>query len=140
MRVCSPHECSVIICAQFEWSESVISLSKLPLKNKYRNLFNTIFCSASMVHQLDSSLREITAPDAALVIELAKYLLDLSKEQVSGFSDRVTEIAGDSGFSPVHIQRSDIYMKYSHGKKTKTVTLIYYANKHQDHYNKITNT
>lgn len=33
-------------CAQFEWSESVISLSKLPLKNKYRNLFNTIFCSA----------------------------------------------------------------------------------------------
>lgn len=81
------------------------SLSKLSLKNKYSNLFNTIFCSArwssfinrgfefvcqmtsikyllltqslcflSMVHQLDSSLREITAPDAALVIELAKWV------------------------------------------------------------------
>ncbi len=78
--------------------------SKLSLKNKYSNLFNTVFCSArwssfinrfefvcqmtsikyllltqslcflSMVHQLDSSLREITAPDAALVIELAKWV------------------------------------------------------------------
>ncbi|KAF4095608.1 dynein axonemal assembly factor 3 [Onychostoma macrolepis] len=84
-------------------------LSKLPFKNKYRSLFNTIFCSASMVHQLDSSLREITAPDAALVIELANFLLDLSKEQVSGFADRVKEIAEESGFTATHNQSSDVY-------------------------------
>uniref|UniRef100_A0A672KT83 Dynein axonemal assembly factor 3 n=1 Tax=Sinocyclocheilus grahami TaxID=75366 RepID=A0A672KT83_SINGR len=34
------------------------SLSKLPLKNKYRNLFNTIFCSASMVHQVKEIAEE----------------------------------------------------------------------------------
>lgn len=85
------------------------SLSKLPLKNKYSNLFNTIFCSASMVHQLDSSLRKITAPDAALLIELANFLPDLSKEQVSGFADRVKEIAEESGFTATHNQSSDMY-------------------------------
>ncbi|XP_073687214.1 dynein axonemal assembly factor 3-like [Garra rufa] len=92
------------------------SLSKLPLKNKYRNLFDTIFCSASMVHQLDSSLREIAASDAALVIELAKYLLDLSKEQVSGFADRVKEIAEESGFTVTHNQSSDIYAVFTRKK------------------------
>ncbi|CAM4723827.1 unnamed protein product [Leuciscus chuanchicus] len=94
------------------------SLNKLPLKNKYRNLFNSIFCSASMVHQLDSSLREIAAPDAALVIELANFLLDLSKEQVSGFADRVKEIAEESGFTATHDQISDShsfrYTLYKH--------------------------
>ncbi|KAK2870375.1 hypothetical protein QQF64_021658 [Cirrhinus molitorella] len=92
------------------------SFNKLPLKNKYRNLFNTIFCSASMIHQLDSSLREIAAPDAALVIELAKYLLDLSKEQVSGFADRVKEIAKESGFTETHNQSSDIYAVFTREK------------------------
>ncbi|XP_048010646.1 dynein axonemal assembly factor 3-like [Megalobrama amblycephala] len=92
------------------------SLNKLPLKNKYRNLFNSIFCSASMVHQLDSSLREITAPDAALVIELTNFLLDLSKEKVSGFADRVKEIAEESGFTPNHNQSSDIYAVFTRKK------------------------
>ncbi|XP_077101451.1 dynein axonemal assembly factor 3-like [Siphateles boraxobius] len=89
------------------------SLKKLPLKNKYRNLFKSIFCSASMVHQLDSSLREIAAPDAALLIELANFLLDLSKEQVSGFADRVKEIAGESGFTATHDQSSDVYAVFT---------------------------
>lgn len=89
------------------------SLNKLPFKNKYRNLFNSIFCSASMVHQLDSSLREIAVPDAALVIELANFLLDLSKEQVSGFADRVKEIAEESGFTATHDQSSDVYAVFT---------------------------
>ncbi|XP_048030248.1 dynein axonemal assembly factor 3-like [Megalobrama amblycephala] len=92
------------------------SINKLPLKNKYRNLFNSIFCSASMVHQLDSSLREITAPDAALIIELANFLLDLSKEQVSGFAERVKEIAEESGFTATHNQSSDIYAVFTRKK------------------------
>lgn len=93
------------------------SLSKLPLKSKYRNLFNTIFCSASMVHQLDSALREIAAPDAALVIELATFLLDLSKEQVSGFAVKVNEIAEESGFTPAHDQNSDKYAVFTQKNK-----------------------
>ncbi|CAM4723824.1 unnamed protein product [Leuciscus chuanchicus] len=92
------------------------SLNKLPLKNKYRNLFNSIFCSASKVHQLDSSLREIAAPDAVLVIELANFLLDLSKEQVSGFADRVKEIAEESGFTATHDQSSDVYAVFTRKK------------------------
>nr|XP_055038325.1 dynein axonemal assembly factor 3-like [Misgurnus anguillicaudatus] len=89
------------------------SLTKLPLKNRYRNLFNTIFCSASMVHQIDSSLRQIAAPDAVLVVELANYLLDLSKEQVSGFAERVKEIAEESGFTLKQNQSDDVYSTFT---------------------------
>ncbi|XP_051969418.1 dynein axonemal assembly factor 3-like [Xyrauchen texanus] len=89
------------------------SLIKLPLKSKYKNLFNTIYCSASMVHLLDSSLRAIASPDAALVIELANYLLDLSKEQVAGFAERVKEIAEESGFTPAQNQSSDVYAVFT---------------------------
>ncbi|XP_077100200.1 dynein axonemal assembly factor 3-like [Siphateles boraxobius] len=94
-------------------TQALESLKKLPLKNKYRNLFKSIFCSASMVHQLDSSLREIAAPDAALLIELANFLLDLSKEQVSCFADKVKEIAGESGFTANHDQSSDVYAVFT---------------------------
>ncbi|XP_057178267.1 dynein axonemal assembly factor 3-like isoform X1 [Triplophysa rosa] len=89
------------------------SLSKLPLKDRYKNLFNTIYCSASMVHQIESSLRHIAAPDAVLVIELATYLLDLSKEQVSGFAERVKEIAEESGFTPKRSQSDDVYSTFT---------------------------
>ncbi|XP_073720256.1 dynein axonemal assembly factor 3 isoform X1 [Misgurnus anguillicaudatus] len=89
------------------------SLTKLPLKNRYRNLFNTIFCSASMVPQIDSSLRQIAAPDAVLVVEMANYLLDLSKEQVSGFAERVKEIAEESGFTLKQNQSDDVYSTFT---------------------------
>ncbi|XP_072536234.1 dynein axonemal assembly factor 3-like isoform X2 [Salminus brasiliensis] len=89
------------------------SLSKLPLKTRYSHLFNTIYCSASMVHQLDSSLKEIAAPDALLVVELAKYLLDLSKEQEGAFAVKVVEIAKGAGFMPVLNQNDAAYAAFT---------------------------
>ncbi|XP_072568766.1 dynein axonemal assembly factor 3 isoform X1 [Paramormyrops kingsleyae] len=79
----------------------VDSLSKLPDKQKYNCLFDSIYCSASMVHQLGPSLRLIAAPKAVLVVELADYLLDLSKEQVAGFAEKVDNIARGAGFKPL---------------------------------------
>ncbi|XP_028825780.1 dynein assembly factor 3, axonemal isoform X2 [Denticeps clupeoides] len=74
------------------------SLSKLSEKEKYSGFFHIIYCSASMVAHLQPTLKQIAAPEAVLVVELAKYLLDLSKEQEAGFAERVTEIAKEAGF------------------------------------------
>ncbi|XP_069494165.1 dynein axonemal assembly factor 3 [Ambystoma mexicanum] len=71
----------------------------LHLKSKYQKLFNLIYFSCSMVHQLTPELKLICAPKATLLLELTKYMVDLRKEQLSNFSTRVTELATEAGFA-----------------------------------------
>ncbi|XP_041671301.1 dynein assembly factor 3, axonemal-like [Cheilinus undulatus] len=83
------------------------SLQKLHQKQKYSHFFNVIYFSASCVHQLGPSVRQIAAPDAVLVVELAKYILDLNKEQEVGFAETVTSIALEAEFEPWQERKSD---------------------------------
>ncbi|XP_076615769.1 dynein axonemal assembly factor 3 [Chaetodon auriga] len=83
------------------------SLYKLPEKQKYSHFFNIIYSSASCVHQLGPMMRQIAAPDAVLIVELAKYILDLSKEQEAGFAEKVVSIALEAEFEPCLEGRSD---------------------------------
>ncbi|KAF4087554.1 hypothetical protein AMELA_G00071920 [Ameiurus melas] len=91
---------------------SLDSLPKLSMKSRFCRLFSAIYCSASMVHHLDSSLTQTAAPDSVLIVELAKYLLDLSKEQEAAFATRVHEIAKEVGFVPAHT-RDDAYAVFT---------------------------
>ncbi|XP_061565351.1 dynein axonemal assembly factor 3-like [Cololabis saira] len=86
---------------------SLDSLQKLPEKQKYSHYFHTIYLSASCVHQLDRTMRQIAAPDAVVVIELAKYILDLNKEQEAGFATKVASMALEMGFEHLHESNSD---------------------------------
>ncbi|XP_075890508.1 dynein axonemal assembly factor 3 isoform X1 [Nelusetta ayraudi] len=83
------------------------SLPKLAKKVKYSHFFSSLYFSASCVHQLDPTLRQIAAPDAALVVETAKYILDLNKEQEAGFVERVAAIAQKAEFEPWTEQKAD---------------------------------
>uniref|UniRef100_A0A8C5RD13 Dynein axonemal assembly factor 3 n=1 Tax=Laticauda laticaudata TaxID=8630 RepID=A0A8C5RD13_LATLA len=76
-------------------------LPELHHKAKYQQLFNLIFFSCSMVNYLKPNLRLVSAPKATLIVELTNFLPDLTKEQVSEFSSRVTHLARDAGFVPV---------------------------------------
>ncbi|XP_015276252.1 PREDICTED: dynein assembly factor 3, axonemal [Gekko japonicus] len=76
-------------------------LPRLHQKGKYQKLFNLLFFSCSMVHLLKPELCLVSAPKATLVIELANFLPDLRKEQVSEFCSRVTNLARETGFVPV---------------------------------------
>ncbi|KAM4526134.1 dynein axonemal assembly factor 3 isoform 2-T2 [Fundulus diaphanus] len=83
------------------------SLQKLPQKQKYRHYFNTIYFSATCVHQLGPAMRQIAAPDGVLVVELAKYVLDLNKEQEAGFAEKAASSALEAGFEPWREAGSD---------------------------------
>ncbi|XP_031417297.1 dynein axonemal assembly factor 3 [Clupea harengus] len=89
------------------------SLSKLPEKHRYSRFFNTIYCSASMVHNLKPALKLIAAPKAILIVELCKYLLDLSKEQEAGFTEKVNKISLAAGFSPAQEDSSDVHAVFT---------------------------
>ncbi|XP_061666446.1 dynein axonemal assembly factor 3-like isoform X2 [Syngnathoides biaculeatus] len=83
------------------------SLQKLPEKQKYANFFDIIYFSASCAHHLGPKIRQIAAPDAVLVVELAKFILDLNKEQEAGFAERVTGLCAEAGFQPCLGTKSD---------------------------------
>ncbi|KAG7227810.1 hypothetical protein INR49_013604 [Caranx melampygus] len=83
------------------------SLHKMPEKQKYTNLFNIIYFSTSCVHQLGPTMRQIAAPDAVVVMELAKYILDLNKEQEAGFAQKVARMALEAGLEPWREGKSD---------------------------------
>nr|XP_046233594.1 dynein axonemal assembly factor 3-like isoform X1 [Scatophagus argus]XP_046233595.1 dynein axonemal assembly factor 3-like isoform X1 [Scatophagus argus]XP_046233596.1 dynein axonemal assembly factor 3-like isoform X1 [Scatophagus argus]XP_046233597.1 dynein axonemal assembly factor 3-like isoform X1 [Scatophagus argus]XP_046233598.1 dynein axonemal assembly factor 3-like isoform X1 [Scatophagus argus] len=83
------------------------SLNKLLEKKKYSHLFSAIYFSASCVHQLGPMMRQIAAPDAVLIVELAKYILDLNKEQEADLAKKVASIALDAEFEPWHEGKSD---------------------------------
>ncbi|KAM9425866.1 dynein axonemal assembly factor 3 [Pholidichthys leucotaenia] len=78
------------------------SLHKLPEKQKYSHFFNIVYFSVSCVQQLGPMMRQIAAPDAVLVVELAKYILDLNKEQEAGFAKKVERMAAEAGFELCH--------------------------------------
>ncbi|KAM6951017.1 dynein axonemal assembly factor 3 [Aplochiton taeniatus] len=83
------------------------SLRKLPEKQKFNKFFNVIYFATSLVQQLGPTLRQIAAPNAVLIVELAKYLLDLTKEQEKGFAERVSELAKEAGFEPCQQENRD---------------------------------
>ncbi|XP_029426065.1 dynein assembly factor 3, axonemal isoform X2 [Nannospalax galili] len=76
------------------------SAQTLHHKTCYQGRFQLLYVSCGMVHLLSPELGACVAPGGNLVVELARYLVDLRPEQLQAFSDRVGEIAQASGFAP----------------------------------------
>ncbi|KAM9773761.1 dynein axonemal assembly factor 3 isoform 1-T2 [Syngnathus typhle] len=83
------------------------SLGKMAEKCKFAHFYDIIHFSASCAHHLGPNIRQIAAPDAVLIVELAKYILDLNKEQEAGFAQRVSSLCLEAGFQPSSEANSD---------------------------------
>jgi len=77
------------------------SFGQLHERRKFKSFFNHVFVSASMAVALQPNLKEIISPKATLTVELVKYILDLSKDKVKNFEERITEMAAQVGFEPL---------------------------------------
>ncbi|KAK0151237.1 Dynein assembly factor 3, axonemal [Merluccius polli] len=76
------------------------SLSRLPDQKFFSHFFHCVYLSASLAHLLGSPLQRICAPGAVLLVELARFLLDLSADQERGFKETVVGGAKAAGFDP----------------------------------------
>ncbi|XP_051925398.1 dynein axonemal assembly factor 3-like [Hippocampus zosterae] len=83
------------------------SLQKMPEKEKFAHFYHIVHFSASCVHRLGPNIRQITTPDAVLIVELAKYILDLTKEQEAAFAERVCGLCLEAGFLPLSGAKTD---------------------------------
>uniref|UniRef100_A0A8C0KYX9 Dynein axonemal assembly factor 3 n=1 Tax=Canis lupus dingo TaxID=286419 RepID=A0A8C0KYX9_CANLU len=76
------------------------SAETLHHKSCYKGRFQLLYVACGMVHLLSPDLGACVAPGGRLVVELARYLVDLRQEQLQGFAARVGELAQAAGFTP----------------------------------------
>uniref|UniRef100_A0A4X2K5Z4 Dynein axonemal assembly factor 3 n=1 Tax=Vombatus ursinus TaxID=29139 RepID=A0A4X2K5Z4_VOMUR len=69
-------------------------------RHRFCSRFHLLYVSCGMVHQLSPELGACVAPGGRLVVELARYLVDLRPNQLESFSGRVRELAEAAGFVP----------------------------------------
>uniref|UniRef100_A0A8C0X9R1 Dynein axonemal assembly factor 3 n=1 Tax=Castor canadensis TaxID=51338 RepID=A0A8C0X9R1_CASCN len=79
---------------------SLGSAQTLHHKDCYQGRFQLLYVASGMVHLLSPELGACVAPGGNLVVELARYLVDLRPEQLQAFSSRVGELAQAAGFAP----------------------------------------
>ncbi|KAH0507466.1 Dynein assembly factor 3, axonemal [Microtus ochrogaster] len=79
---------------------SLDSSQTLHHKTCYKGRFQLLYVSCGMVHLLSPELGACVASGGNLVVELARYLVDLWPKELKAFSDRVGELARAAGFSP----------------------------------------
>uniref|UniRef100_A0A8I3WIL8 Dynein axonemal assembly factor 3 n=1 Tax=Callithrix jacchus TaxID=9483 RepID=A0A8I3WIL8_CALJA len=76
------------------------SAQTLHHKSCYNGRFQLLYVACGMVHLLSPELGACVAPGGNLIVELARYLVDVRREQLQGFNTRVRELAQAAGFSP----------------------------------------
>ncbi|XP_037676224.1 dynein assembly factor 3, axonemal isoform X2 [Choloepus didactylus] len=76
------------------------SAQTLHHKDCYKGRFQLLYLACGMVHLLSPELGDCVAPGGRLIVELARYLVDLRSEQLQGFEARVGELARAAGFTP----------------------------------------
>ncbi|XP_045388726.1 dynein axonemal assembly factor 3 isoform X2 [Lemur catta] len=82
------------------------SAQALHHKSCYKGRFQLLYVACGMVHLLSPELGACVAPGGNLIVELARYLVDLRPEQLQQFSTRVGELAQAAGFAPQTGSRS----------------------------------
>ncbi|XP_012589041.1 PREDICTED: dynein assembly factor 3, axonemal [Condylura cristata] len=75
------------------------SAQTLHHKSCYKGRFQLLYMACGMVHLLSPELGACVAPGGHLVVELARYLVDLRSEQLQEFSSRAAELAQAAGFA-----------------------------------------
>nr|XP_054395041.1 dynein axonemal assembly factor 3 isoform X5 [Pongo abelii] len=89
------------------------SAQTLHHKSCYNGRFQLLYVACGMVHLLIPELGACVAPGGNLIVELARYLVDLRQEQLQGFNTRVGELAQAAGFAPQTGARpSEIFARF----------------------------
>ncbi|GAB1609732.1 dynein assembly factor 3, axonemal-like isoform X1 [Argonauta hians] len=87
----------------------------MPLKESYKHLFDVVYFSNSSVHHLIPELTQTFSNQTKIIIETAKFMLDLKKTQLQDFVDKTTEriqSIGSKLSQPVDPEK-DIFIKFN---------------------------
>ena len=95
------------------------SAAELHKKSKYQRLFNIAYFSNSMVHHLNKDISSTFANGAGVILETAKFMLDLTPEQTEMFSNKVISMAKSVGceMSDSVDAKEDVFLNFMFDQK-----------------------
>ncbi|XP_070532829.1 dynein axonemal assembly factor 3-like [Ptychodera flava] len=73
------------------------SASDLHKKMKYQRMFHLVYFSNSMVHLLNSDISKVFYDNTSVIIETAKFMLELKKEYSVQYVDKINAMAAAVG-------------------------------------------
>ncbi|XP_061182670.1 dynein axonemal assembly factor 3-like [Saccostrea echinata] len=73
------------------------SLPDLPKKSKYKNCFHSVYFANSLVHLLTPEVAPTFRDSATVILETARYMLELKDEQEVEFANKVVGLAKAAG-------------------------------------------
>ncbi|XP_046858961.1 dynein axonemal assembly factor 3-like isoform X2 [Xenia sp. Carnegie-2017] len=74
---------------------------ELQKKNRFKELFDLVYFSNSMVHFCTPDTRHLLSKNAMLIIETTKYMLDLKEEQSREYLKKVSSMVERAGCRPL---------------------------------------
>ncbi|ESP05132.1 hypothetical protein LOTGIDRAFT_227827 [Lottia gigantea] len=93
------------------------SIDDVKKKSKYQKLFHMLYFSNSMVHHLKPDITSVLKDDASLILESAKFMIELKPEQIEEYGSKITEMAETAGFK---------VKKPFDGKKENFLSAVYH--------------
>ena len=99
-------------------------------KEKYNSFFDVVYFSNSGSVHLNKSMKKILRPDALVFMETAKFMIEMTNEQIKAFSDRLKQIASDLNLKDlnnydVENDKNESATTENSNKKSKTESLNY---------------
>ncbi|XP_072035866.1 dynein axonemal assembly factor 3-like [Amphiura filiformis] len=97
-------------------------VTDLHKKAKYRDQFNLVYFSNSMVHHLTQDTSAIFADRTTVITETAQFMLELNPEQCEQFVSKVTGMATNAGCKESDQSKVDVtkqsFLKFKFERKT----------------------
>nr|XP_055094041.1 dynein axonemal assembly factor 3 isoform X5 [Symphalangus syndactylus] len=101
------------------------SAQTLHHKSCYNGRFQLLYVACGMAHLLIPELGACVAPGGNLIVELARYLVDVRQEQLQGFNTRVGELAQAAGFAPQTGARpSETFARFCKSQESALVNTV----------------
>lgn len=98
----------------------LMSVADLPRKSKYKNLFDVIYFSNSLVHLMTSELTTIYSDAATIIAESARYMLQLKDDKVEEYFKKVTGLAQTAGCQVYEVDDpvKQNYIKFTYNRQS----------------------
>lgn len=79
------------------------SIQDFASKPKYEQFFHAVYMSNTAAAHMSKQLAaKILKPNAMVVFETAKFMLEMSNEQIAGFSQRLEQIGAECGLTRIN--------------------------------------
>jgi len=80
------------------------SFNDFGVKEKYEKLFDVAYFANNAAGMLNTKVAGVLKDEALVVVESAKFMIELSNEKILGFSERMRQIASESGLKEVKFE------------------------------------